>query len=356
VSDLEPPYGERDPADMAGRIAAAPRQIEQALERCAADPWTLAGASPDLLAVGALGGSAIAADLAAVLYRDRLPRPLVTVRDTRWPAYLNPRGLALLSSYSGETEETLSLYREAAALGVPRAAITTGGRLEQWCRRDGCPVMMLPAGSPPRAAVYASWVSISQLVHALGWVEDPSATWTEAAGRLRDRDRERGPRAPEADNPAKRLARQLHGAFVLIYAGTSLGPVATRMRNQINENAKLLAHSADVPELDHNEIVGWERRASLPERTAVVLLRDTEDSPEIEARLTWTGEYAARQGARVFEVREDDGGRLARMASLVQFGDYLSLYLGLLNGVDPTPIASIVAMKRDLAQRRGQGG
>src|SRR5262245_872515 len=124
--------------------------------------------------------------------------------------------------------------------------------------------------------------------------------------------------------------------------------MATRLRTQLNENAKLLAHSALVPELNHNEIVGWERAAA--GRASVLILRDREDAPEVAKRLTLTAEYAARQGAQVHEVSSGDGGRLARMASLVQWGDYLSFYLARLAGVDPTPIASIDEFKRRLAE------
>jgi len=348
---LEPPYGARDAGHMAERIVGQPEQIEEALARCAASPWQLAAGSPALLAVGALGGSAIAADLTAGLYHDRLPRPLLAVRDYHWPACVGRDALALLCSYSGETEETLALYREAGEKGVPRAAITTGGTLAAWCRRDGVPFATLPGGSPPRAALFSSWVTITALLPALGWIQDAAPAWREAAAHLRARNRELAPEAPEAGNPAKQLARALTGHFVFIYAGAErVGPVATRVRQQLNENAKMPGHSAVVPELNHNEIVGWERPDAVPKSVAVLLLRDAEDAPATRTRLTLTGEYAARQGAAVYEANSSGEGRLARLASLVQFGDYLSLYLALASGVDPTPIASIDEFKRRLAQ------
>ena len=351
MGTLEPPYGSRDPGDMAGRIDALPEQIEEALERGAAQPWRPPLRSPTLLAVGAMGGSAIAADLAAALYRDRLPRPLVVVRDTRWPAYVTAESLVLLCSYSGNTAETLALFCEAGRRGIPRLALTTGGRLGEECRRLGVGCGTLPAGSPPRAAVLACWVALTRLLRALEWVDDPAGAWTEAAAALRARRAGLAPRAPEPENPAKRLARALEGRTVFVYAGSeTLGAVATRWRTQLNENAKLLAHSALVPELDHNEIVGWERPSALHRRISVLVLRDAEDAPEVSRRLALTAEYARRQGAEVHEISSGDGGRLARMASLVQWGDYLSLYLALVNGVDPTPIASIDELKRRLSE------
>lgn len=351
--DLEPPYGERDAAGMAALIEGAPEQIEQALERVAASPWRPPAASPDLLVVGAMGGSAIAADLAAGVDADRLPRPLFTVRDYRWPACVTRASLALLASYSGGTEETLALYREAGARGIPRVAITTGGSLADLCARDGVPFARLPAGMPPRAALYSSWIAVTALLHALGWTDDPAPAWRETARRLRARNAEWAPAAPEARNPAKRLARALDQRLVFVYCGSErLGPVATRVRNQINENAKLLAHSALVPELNHNEIVGWEKPGIASGRAAAWILRDAEDSPEVAARIALTAEHLRRQGVPVVESNETEGGRLARVASLVHLGDYVSLYLALLNGVDPTPIASITEFKRLLSEGR----
>ena len=357
---LTPPYGDRDVGGMSARIEGQPGQIEQALARMAADPWIVprewpGGRGPALIAVGALGGSAIAADLTAGLGEDRLPHPLITVRGYTWPAFVTRDALAVLSSYSGETEETLALYREAGERGVPRVAMTTGGTLGAWCAGEGVPCATLPAGSPPRAALFASWVTLTALLHAFGWLDDPAAGWREAAGVLRARNATLGPGVPLERNPAKRLALALAGGRVFVYAGTELvGPVATRVRQQLNENAKMLGHSATVPELNHNEIVGWERPASEHGPVAVVLLRDAEDGPATRDRLSLTGEYVARQGASVHEVSSAGEGRPARLASLVQFGDYLSLYLALVNGVDPTSIASIDEFKRRLAGSAGR--
>ena len=351
MSALEPPYGERDRGGMAARIDGIPEQIEAALERTGRDPWRPPLAAPALLAVGAMGGSAIAAELAATLHSDRLPRPLLVVRDYRWPACVTREALALLCSYSGDTEETLALFAEAGARSVPRLAMATGGRLAAECERSGVFCARLPAGSPPRAALFSAFVPLTALLHALGWVDDPAPAWREAAAVLRARRAALGPDAPEAANSAKRLARALHGRLAFVYAGAErMGAVATRIRQQLNENAKLPAHSALVPELDHNEIVGWERPGELHRRVSVLVLRDAEDSAVVARRLTLTAEYAARQGGEIHELPSIEGGRLARMAAQVQFGDYVSLYLALLSGADPTPIESIDEFKRRLAQ------
>jgi len=352
VSALEPPFGDRDPRGMTARLEGIPDQVERALERLAAHPWPAPERPPARLAVGGMGGSAIAADLTRGLYEERLPRPLEVTRGYRWPGWVGADTLALLSSYSGETEETLSLYREAGCRGAARLALTTGGALGALCARDGVFVQPLPPGAPPRAALYASWVALTALVHALGWGADPAPEWREAAALLRGRGGLLGADTPEDANPAKALARELHGRFVLVYAGAgAMAPVALRWKQQLNENAKLLAHSAVVPELDHNEIVGWERPGAPHRDVALVVLHDHEDAAEVRARLELTADYARRQGAAVHEWGTPPGPRLARLAVAVQFGDWLSLYLALLGGADPTAIPSIDEFKRRLSSR-----
>ena len=349
---LDPPYGERDPGDMAGRIDGIPEQIEAALERMAASPWKHRD-RPAALAVGGMGGSAIAADLTFDLYADAMPFPLIVVRDYHWPKAVTRDALAVLCSYSGDTEETLSLYRDAGERGTARAAITTGGALARACERDGVPWAEVPAGSPPRAALFSTWVPLTFLVHAVGGCDDPAPDWRDAVTRLRALRERIGTQVPESVNPVKQMARRLAARHLYIYGGIPrTAAAATRFRQQINENAKLPAHSAVAPELNHNEIVAWERPDAFHHRLGVIVLRDVEDSPEVAIRLELTADYARRQGAEVQVFDSQPGGRLARLAAQVMVGDTLSLYLALARGVDPTPVASIDEFKRRLAEAR----
>ena len=349
---LEPPYGARDARGMAALVDAIPEHIEAALERGDAAPWVPPVREPSLLAVGGMGGSAIAGELTAALVADTAPRPLLVVRDYRWPACVDRTGLALLCSYSGNTEETLALAAEAVSRGVPCAAMTSGGALASLAAERGWPLHRPPGGMPPRAALFHTWVPLTRFAGRLAWTGDPTPAWREAAGLLRRRRGELGSAAPEAANPAKRMARAIAGRSLVVYSGPG-GPaaVATRWRQQLNENAKVLAHSAVVPEHNHNEIAAWQVAGPATKAIAVLVLRDGEDSDAATARLDLTAEYAARQGAAVHEIRSQGECRLARLASLVQFGDSLSLYLALLGGVDPTDIASIDEFKRRLAAR-----
>jgi glucose/mannose-6-phosphate isomerase len=352
TSPLEPPFGARDPRGMAALVDALPEHIEESLARVAATPWLAPVREPSLLAFGGMGGSAIAGELTAAAFADALPRPFLVIRDYRWPACVGRDALAILSSYSGNTEETLALAGEVAARGVPAAAMTSGGVLAERAQKSGWPLHRLPGGMPPRAALFHAWVPLTALLASLGWTADPAPGWREAVAVLRQRRRELGAAAVEATNPAKQLARALAGRPLFIYTGAGpLAAVAVRWRQQLNENAKVFAHSAVVPEHNHNEIVGWQVASPNTRAIAVLVLRDGEDSAEATARLDLAAEYAARQGAAVHEIRSQGESRLARLASLVQFGDFLSLYLALLGGADPSDIASIDEFKRRLAER-----
>lgn len=351
---LEPPYGDRDPRGMAPLVDALPEHVEEALARTDAAPWRLPVADPDLVAVGGMGGSAIAAELTGALWRDALPRPWLVVRDYRWPACVNPRSLAVLSSNSGNTEETLALETEARRRGVPAVALAGGGELAARAKAAGLHLQAVPSGMPPRAALFHAWVPVTRLAAALGWVADPAPAWREAAARMREARGRLGTAAPEAGNAAKQLARACLGRSLVLYSAAGpLEAVAVRWRQQLNENAKLPAHSAAVPELNHNEIVAWQSPGPSQRGSSVVVLRDREDPAEATRRLDLTAEYAARQGAAVHEVRSGGESRLARLASLVQFGDYFSLYLALLGGVDPVDITSIDEFKKRLAEPPG---
>jgi glucose/mannose-6-phosphate isomerase len=205
---------------------------------------------------------------------------------------------------------------------------------------------------PPRAALFHAWVPMTRLVSALGWVPDPGPSWREAATLTRARLSQLGSQVPEGANPAKQLARACHDRLLLVYAAAGpMAAVALRLRQQLNENAKLFGHSAAVPELNHNEIVGWQAPGALHRSISVLVLRDREDSAEATTRLDLTAEYAVRQGAAVHEIRTVGESRIARLASVVQFGDHLSLHLALLGGVDPTDITSIDEFKRRLSEK-----
>jgi glucose/mannose-6-phosphate isomerase len=344
----------RDSLGMEALVRSWPAQVREQRASLVRSPWRITpGQTPRLIAVGALGGSATAAELVRGLGEDTLPIPFLIIRDYAWPAAIGPGALCVLSSYSGNTEETLALYEDAGRRGATRAVISSGGEIRRRAQADGVPYVSVPSGLPPRAALGYSLVSLLALLPSLGFTGESEAALSEAEEVLSAGNRRLAPESPEAENPAKRLALALHGRVVVTYtAARFLAGVGLRWKGQVNENAKTPAFSNALPELNHNESVGWEALRALHDRFGVVCLRDTEEHPRAAAQMEWTRAMLEGEGLGVHEARGDGKSRLAKLVSLVQLGDWMSLYLAALAGVDPTPIVKIDALKRTLETTR----
>ncbi len=303
---------------------------------------------PGGLVVAGMGGSAIGGLLARAVLGDRCSRPLAVARDYGVPSWATPDTAVLCSSYSGETEETLAAYEAAGALGAHRIVCTTGGRLAQSARADGVPVIPLPGGFQPRAAVGYSLV-VSLEVAALVGAGEPLHTEIDVAAAHAERlVSQWGPDAPE-DSLAKRLARSLHGTTPQIAGAGLTAPVAYRWKTQLNENTKSPAFAAELPELDHNELVGWQGAPAVG-RFSAVFLDDCDLHPRVRERIRLTQELIG-DSATVSERVESVGQTaIERLVSLVLLGDLVSIYMAILEGRDPVQVDALVELKRRLAQ------
>jgi glucose/mannose-6-phosphate isomerase len=324
-----------DPGGMLGDVLAQPDQIGDALwrvESAGIAKRDLAGG----LVVAGMGGSAIGADLAGAALGRRALRPVRAVRDYALDSWTQPETLVLCASYSGNTEETLALFEDATERGLPRVALTTGGRLAERAREEGVPVIGVPSGMQPRAAVVYMVVAALECAALCG--AGPSLRG-ELEGaepllrRLADED--------EADDShAKRLARELQGSIPVIYGTGATVAVAQRWKKQLNENAKSAAFWAELPEADHNEVCGWERAESLH---AVFL-----DDPDADERTRRRFEPTARIAQPASTVRPVGANPTERVLGAVLLGDLVSVYLAVLDGVDPTPVEAIDRLKSEL--------
>jgi glucose/mannose-6-phosphate isomerase len=303
--------------------------------------------SPGGLVLAGMGGSAIGGSLALAALGDRASRPITLVRDYALPVWTTPDSTVLCASYSGETEETLAAYEAAGAVGARRIVCTTGGSLAQSARTDGVPVIPLPGGFQPRAAVgYALVVALE--VAALAGIAEPLHTEIDvAAAHAEDLVAEWGPDGPD-DSLAKTLALSLHGTIPQIAGAGLTAPIAYRWKTQINENAKLPAFSAELPELDHNEIMGWEGASELG-RFSAVLLEDCDLHPRVRSRIALTADLISDHAASVHSIESIGASRVERVVSLILLGDLVSLYLAVLAGRDPETIESITKLKSALA-------
>jgi glucose/mannose-6-phosphate isomerase len=337
---------------MADLVRSLPDQLAAQRRQLAETGWPrFEGGRFRQLLLGGMGGSAIAGDVAFGVAEDDFDLPFRVVRDYRWPGELGARTLCLLSSYSGNTEETLSLYQEAGVRGAERLALSSGGELTSRAIRDGVPYVPLPPGLPPRAALGYSLVSVLALFRSLGWQGAGDSTLDEAQELLTAGNRQLAPEIEEPKNPAKQIAQALFGSVVVIYTpARHLAGVGLRWKGQINENAKQLAFHADLPELNHNEIVGWERLRDLHPRFRVVFPRDLDEHPRVARRIELTRGIMSDEGVESLEVHSRGESRLARVLSLIQLGDWVSVYLAVLGGVDPTYLAKVDQLKKTLEE------
>lgn len=337
-----------DPRGMAQLVVRFPDMAEEIWQTAMRLRLPAADDATAIVVLG-MGGSGVGGDLLQALLGPTFPVPVVVVKDRRIPAFVGPQSLLFACSHSGDTEETLEAYAAAKEAGAPAVVITSGGALAALAGQRGDPVVHLPAGLPPRAAVPYLFLPMVSALRRLTHMGELSAEWAGAREVLRGLVDELGPTARAERNPAKRLAARLVGHLPAIYASSpALAPVAYRWKCQFNENSKTLALWNTFPELNHNETVGWEDQ-TVARQIAVVLLREPEEDPAVARRVMATRDVAFGAAASVDEVRARGASRLARLLSLVLFGDFVSVYLALLRGVDPTPVGPIDEIKRRLA-------
>jgi glucose/mannose-6-phosphate isomerase len=294
-----------------------------------------------------MGGSAIGGALARAALGDRASRPIVLARGYALPAWTTPDTTVLCASYSGDTEETLAVYEAAGALGARRVVSTTGGKLAEAARADGVPVIPVPGGFQPRSAVAYSLVVALEVAGLCGVGERLHAEIDVAAAHAEGLATAWGPDADE-NSLAKDLARGLHGTIPQLAGAGLTSPIAYRWKTQVNENAKLPAFVHELPELDHNEIAGWEGAADLG-RFSAVFLDDSDLHPRIRQRIELTRALIATHAAVTFRVESVGQTRTERLVSLVLLGDLVSIYLAVLRGTDPSPVESLDQLKRTLA-------
>lgn len=295
-----------------------------------------------------MGGSAIGADLIRSYVSDTAPVPIQVVRHYELPAWVNEETLVVGCSFSGNTEETLTAFQEAGRRGAKRLAVTTGGKLFQLAQKEDFDYMRIPGGMPPRAALAYSFVPLYRIMQGLGWTPEDGE---EALIETRDYLKDQVPLLSDVEaNEALAIAEDLAETLPVIYCdGSHLEPVQLRWRGQMEENAKTLAYGNVFPEMNHNEIVGWEQISHLTGRLSVIMLTDEEDYERVRHRMEITESLIKDQAASLHMLNSRGSSRLTRFFSLIQLGDWVSMYLAILTNVDPTPIAKIDLLKSRLA-------
>lgn len=335
-----------DPHGVGPILAEFPSQCRRALALTASPP--LAPLSLRHVVVAGMGGSAVGGDLARALALDRLSVPVTVWRGYGAPASVGPGSLVVALSYSGATEETISTLEAGLRRGATGAALASGGALAELARERGLPLVRLPAGLQPRRALGYLFFPLLRLLESAGYPLAHESELEEALRVLEGMGNELGPKCPEPDNEAKRLALILLGRIPVIYGNTLIEVAAYRWKTEVEENAKLLAFHGRLPEAAHNEIEGW--RDPLASGFHAVFLRDPEETKADATRVRATQELIRAQAGGITDVWPRGEGRLAHLLSLIYLGDWVSYYLALLRGADPWPVPVLEEVKRRLRE------
>ncbi len=323
-------------------IRRLPEEIEEAIEF---DVPAIDFSAIRNVVFAGMGGSAISGDLAR-LYLSDLPMPMESVRDYELPAYVGPGTLVFVSSYSGNTEETLSCYHQAAERGATVVAVSSNGELEQLAAGMGVPFVKIPGGLPPRASLGWLFVPLIAVFEKSGVVSGKMDELRGVADRLYELREE----FSKPDSPPFEMAGRFYKRIPLIYTSRRLAPVGLRWKAQINENAKAYAHFMELPEMNHNEIAGLKHPGELVEEMWAVFIVDADDHERIRLRMKHTAELID-DSVLGYEFFESSGKTpIERVFYLIYFGDFVSYYLAKMYMEDAVVIERISKLKKRMAK------
>ncbi len=335
---------------MAAHLWDLPEQFAAMLEQ-GIDLPAKYGRKYSNVVIAGLGGSAIGGDILRTYALTRARIPVLVNRDYDMPEFVNEESLVLAVSYSGNTEETLSAYGQAVQQGAAVIAVTGGGQLKARAESDGMAVITVPGGLPPRAATGYLFTPLALIMDKLGIISGVIEDLQETHQVLRELRSSIHP-GVEEDNEARRIAHELKGNLPIIWGSTANSEIAAlRWKTQINENAKCPVFCNVFPELNHNEIVGFEVPENLLANMVLVILKDSHDHSSVQKRMEISKGIVADRVKNIIEVKARGSSFLARFYSLAYIGDYTSFYLALEYGINPTPVAVIDFLKAELARQ-----
>jgi glucose/mannose-6-phosphate isomerase len=339
-----------DVADMLGVTGAFPAQCREAVALAeAVDYGTLSGDVSSIVTLG-MGGSGIGGDIVKALLEPKSKVPVTVCKGYSLPAFVGSDTLVFTISYSGGTEETLSTFRQAVDAGAKIIAVTSGGSLEEQAKEHGFPVITMPGGLQPRAALGYLSLTVVVALAKLGLIKDIKADIDETLEILEMMSEHMGAASLAGNNIAKQLAGRFYEKMPVVYGSEGIPAVAAlRWKCQFNENSKVPAFWHQFPELNHNEIVGWQELGEVAERCCLMTLRSPGENERTQKRIEITLPLLEGIVGESLQVWSEGDSDLARLYSLIYLGDFTSVYLAILNGVDPTPVERIQLLKEKLA-------
>jgi len=339
-----------DKSDMLSFCVEAPKHCQKAAKL--AQAVQINYSKPQTIIVAGMGGSAIGGELAKDWTREKIDVPIEVCREYSLPVYVNKKTLVFVVSYSGETEESLSVFLDAIKRNCMTFCISSGGKLLEFAEKLNLPYLRVPSGIPqPRAALPYLFIPILVILGKIGLVSDVNSEISETIKALAQVSSENSPETPLDDNSSKMLAAKINGTVPVIYGFGMYRAVAQRYKQQFNENSKIPAKSETLPELDHNEIVGWEAAKKLAKCFSTIFIREKDEPEEMRQRIEATKELIfAKTAKRTLDVWSVGESMLTKMLCAIYIGDFTSVYLAILRGVDPTPVKTITLLKERIAQ------
>lgn len=334
---------ERDAQDALGVAEKQWQQLKHDYQQGSAD-LNLKDCRNIVLA--GMGGSALAASIFVSCPGVKVPFEIV--RDYSLPKYAGENTLFIASSYSGNTEETLSALAEAEERNCRIAVIASGGKLADKAKEKNYPLFEEPSGYQPRMAVFYNYAALWQLLQGAGLAQGDIKELHKAADWLGEEVAKFVPTVPTDNNPAKQLALELVGSSIVVYAGPNLFPAAYKWKINFNENAKTVAWCNQLPEFNHNEFLGWTSHP-VDKPYKVIDLRSNLDNQRIQKRFEITEKLLSGKRPQPQTVTPEGKTLLEQMLWTIQLGDFVSLYLALLNGLNPTPVDLIEKLKAELS-------
>ena len=301
------------------------------------------------IVVAGMGGSAIGGDIVSVLEKLYINVPFVICRDYSIPKWVNQNTLVICSSYSGNTEETLSALYQAIEQDANICGITTGGALLEKLKDYKKDFITIPSGLQPRAAVAYSFIPIIKLLEKLSIFKSDINLWINTT--IRTLEKNRVIYSVESyDNPVYRLAHSIYKKIPIIYSYNSTMRInAVRLKGQINENSKMLAYCNELPELNHNEIVGWENNPKIFKYLCVVWLNDSNDNERSKLRKKITESILNEVQINQYSIQMIGNSFQERFLHMIHYGDWLSFWCAILHKTDPSPVEKIIRLKNELS-------
>lgn len=345
-------YKDLDKTNLHERISNLPQQCRQAWHSAAALPLPKDFKKIDKIVIIGMGGSAIGGDLLKTIVSLQSNFDVIVQRDYDLPKSVDKNTLVIASSYSGNTEETISAFKQALETPCKKFAITTGGQISELAAQNGVPLFSFGYSSEPRAALGYGFFSLLAFLRNLGIIHDKLLKVDETLDTMEKISAKLDKDTPTKKNSAKKLAAKLYEHIVVVYGAGILSSVAYRWKTQINENSKAWAFSETLPELNHNAVVGYKFPADMADRIFVVMLRSPDMHPRTLKRYDITSDILTK--TRIpYETFDADGSTpLCRMMSSILMGDYVSYYLAMLYEINPSPVEIIDYLKNALSSSK----